>query len=263
MILIHLYIDLFLGVYNYKSDLINYTDHSYLFTYSTSYDGHFETYWNLRGFGENGKFDTYFENGGQTCAAQNPADSELLTCKLNAFHGGSFYGCCCGDGNGVTYKTDSCESYDDKAVLYDFKIIDPAKVFPASTDGYAENWKTETGKSVQEAIETLGANLNTYSPKALSYSFRLTPNDMKQIKQYNASLNGYGGYTDNNLECDCSAGQGDKDNGKSCVQCKSRFLTNLANGKILSGSELSNVWNRKDKTIQQVRDSDVKWAVNK
>ena len=86
---------------------------------------------------------------------------------------------------------------------------------------------------------------------------------MKQIKQYNASLNGYGGYTDNNLECDCSAGQGDKDNGKSCVQCKSRFLTNLANGKILSGSELSNVWNRKDKTIQQVRDSDVKWAVNK
>ena len=250
-------------VYNYKSDLINYTDHSYLFTYSTSYDGHFETYWNLRGFGENGKFDTYFENGGQTCAAQNPADSELLTCKLNAFHGGSFYGCCCGDGNGVTYKTDSCESYDDKAVLYDFKIIDPAKVFPASTDGYAENWKTETGKSVQEAIEALGANLNTYSPKALSYSFRLTPNDMKQIKQYNASLNGYGGYTDNNLECDCSAGQGDKDNGKSCVQCKSRFLTNLANGKILSGSELSNVWNRKDKTIQQVRDSDVKWAVNK
>ncbi len=250
-------------VYNYKSDLINYTDHSYLFTYSTSYDGHFETYWNLRGFGENGEFDTYFENGGQTCAAQNPADSELLTCKLNAFHGGSFYGCCCGDGNGVTYKTDSCESYDDKAVLYDFKIIDPAKVFPASTDGYAENWKTETGKSVQEAIEALGANLNTYSPKALSYSFRLTPNDMKQIKQYNASLNGYGGYTDNNLECDCSAGQGDKDNGKSCVQCKSRFLTNLANGKILSGSELSNVWNRKDKTIQQVRDSDVKWAVNK
>ena len=250
-------------VYNYKSDLINYTDHSYLFTYSTSYDGHFETYWNLRGFGENGKFDTYFENGGQTCAAQNPADSELLTCKLNAFHGGSFYGCCCGDGNGTTYKTDSCESYDDKAVLYDFKIIDPAKVFPASTDGYADNWKTETGKSVQKAIEELGANLNTYSPNALSYAFRLTPNDMKQIKQYNASLNGYGGYTDNNLECDCSAGQGDKDNGKSCVQCKSRFLTNLSSGKIIDSGNLSNVWNRKDKTLQQVRDTDVKWAVNK
>ena len=249
--------------YNYESKLINYTDHSYLFTYSTSYDGKFETYWNLRGMGENGKFDTYFENGGTTCAAQNPGDAELFTCVLKGFHGGSFYGCCCGDGNGVTYKTDSCESYDDKAVLYDFKIIDPAKVFPASTDGYADNWKTETGRAAQKAIEELGANLNTYSPKELSYSFRLTPNDMKQIKQYNAALNGYGGYTDNNLECDCSAGQGDKDNGKSCVQCKSRFLTNLADGKILTGSDLSNVWNRSDKTLQQVRDSNIKWAVNK
>lgn len=249
--------------YNYESKLINYTDHSYLFTYSTSYDGKFETYWNLHGMGENGKFDTYFEKGGTTCAAQNPGDAELFTCVLKGFHGGSFYGCCCGDGNGVTYKTDSCESYDDKAVLYDFKIIDPAKVFPASTDGYADNWKTETGRAAQKAIEELGANLNTYSPKELSYSFRLTPNDMKQIKQYNAALNGYGGYTDNNLECDCSAGQGDKDNGKSCVQCKSRFLTNLADGKILTGSDLSNVWNRSDKTLQQVRDSNIKWAVNK
>lgn len=249
--------------YNYESKLINYTDHSYLFTYSTSYDGRFETYWNLHGMGENGKFDTYFEKGGTTCAAQNPGDAELFTCVLKGFHGGSFYGCCCGDGNGVTYKTDSCESYDDKAVLYDFKIIDPAKVFPASTDGYADNWKTETGRAAQKAIEELGANLNTYSPKELSYSFRLTPNDMKQIKQYNAALNGYGGYTDNNLECDCSAGQGDKDNGKSCVQCKSRFLTNLADGKILTGSDLSNVWNRSDKTLQQVRDSNIKWAVNK
>ena len=249
--------------YNYESKLINYTDHSYLFTYSTSYDGKFETYWNLHGMGENGKFDTYFENGGTTCAAQNPGDAELFTCVLKGFHGGSFYGCCCGDGNGVTYKTDSCEPYDDKAVLYDFKIIDPAKVFPASTDGYADNWKTETGRAAQKAIEELGANLNTYSPKELSYSFRLTPNDMKQIKQYNAALNGYGGYTDNNLECDCSAGQGDKDNGKSCVQCKSRFLTNLADGKILTGSDLSNVWNRSDKTLQQVRDSNIKWAVNK
>ena len=249
--------------YNYESKLINYTDHSYLFTYSTSYDGKFETYWNLHGMGENGKFDTYFEKGGTTCAAQNPGDAELFTCVLKGFHGGSFYGCCCGDGNGVTYKTDSCESYDDKAVLYDFKIIDPAKVFPASTDGYADNWKTETGRAAQKAIEELGANLNTYSPKELSYSFRLTPNDMKQIKQYNAALNGYGGYTDNNLECDCSAGQGDKDNGKSCVQCKCRFLTNLADGKILTGSDLSNVWNRSDKTLQQVRDSNIKWAVNK
>lgn len=253
-------------IYNYKQSIKNFTEHEYVVSFSTSYDGHFETYWNLKGLGENGKFDTYFENAGNTCAAQNPADTELLTCRLHAFHGGSFYGCCCGDGNSTTYSTATCDSYSDKAVLYDFKIIDPSNVFPASTEGYANNWKTATGEAAKNAIEELGKNLNTYSPKTLSYSFRLTPSDMKQIKKYNSLMNGYGGYTDNDLSCSCEEGQGsgNKDNGKSCVKCTSNFLDNIANGKILNDETLQGGWNRTDKTLQQVRSSDnVKWAVNK
>ncbi len=255
-------------IYNYKSSLVNYTEHEYVYSYSTTYDGKFETYWDLKGLGENGKFDKYFEDGGGTgtCAKQNPGDSALLTCTLSSYHGGSFYGCCCGDANDTTYSTATCDPYDDKAVKYEFKIVDPAKMFPADTDGYADNWKTTLGNTAREAIEELGKNLSTYSPKTLSYSFVLTPNDMKQIKKYNSIMNSYGGYTDSDLTCDCSEAKGDgnKDNGKSCTKCTSSFLDNLANGKILKDSTLSGGWNRSDKTITEVRNSgNVIWAVNK
>lgn len=253
-------------VYNYKSSLVNYSEHEFVFSFSTSYDGKFETYWDLKGLGENSKFDKYFEDGAGTCANQNPGDTSLLTCSLSSFHGGSFYGCCCGDSNGTTYSTTTCDPYNDKAVKYEFKIVDPAKVFPADTDGYADNWKTATGQKAREAIEELGKNLSTYSPKTLSYSFVLTPSDMKQIKKYNSILNSYGGYTDSDLTCDCSEAQGDsnKDNGKSCVKCTSSFLDNLSNGKILKDETLTGGWNRSDKSIAEVRKSgNVIWAVNK
>lgn len=253
-------------VYNYKSSLVNYSEHEFVFSYSSSYDGKFETYWDLKGLGENSKFDKYFEDGAGTCANQNPGDTSLLTCSLSSFHGGSFYGCCCGDSNGTTYSTTTCDPYDDKAVKYEFKIVDPAKMFPADTDGYADNWKTALGNTAREAIEELGKNLSTYSPKTLSYSFVLTPSDMKQIKKYNSILNSYGGYTDSDLTCDCSEVQGDgnKDNGKSCTKCTSSFLDNLASGKILKDQTLIGGWNRSDKSIAEVRKSgNVIWAVNK
>lgn len=253
-------------VYNYKSSLVNYSEHEFVFSYSSSYDGKFETYWDLKGLGENSKFDKYFEDGAGTCANQNPGDTSLLTCSLSSFHGGSFYGCCCGDGNDTTYSTVTCNPYDDKAVKYEFKIVDPAKMFPADTDGYADNWKTTLGNTTREAIEELGKNLSTYSPKTLSYSFVLTPSDMKQIKKYNSILNSYGGYTDSDLTCDCSEAQGDgnKDNGKSCTKCTSSFLDNLASGKILKDQTLTGGWNRSDKSIAEVRKSgNVIWAVNK
>ena len=253
-------------IYNYKSSLVNYSEHEFVFSYSSSYDGKFETYWDLKGLGENSKFDKYFEDGAGTCANQNPGDTSLLTCSLSSFHGGSFYGCCCGDGNDTTYSTATCDPYDDKAVKYEFKIVDPAKMFPADTDGYADNWKTTLGNTAREAIEELGKNLSTYSPKTLSYSFVLTPSDMKQIKKYNSILNSYGGYTDSDLTCDCSEVQGDgnKDNGKSCTKCTSSFLDNLASGKILKDQTLTGGWNRSDKSIAEVRKSgNVIWAVNK
>lgn len=253
-------------VYNYKSSLVNYSEHEFVFSYSSSYDGKFETYWDLKGLGENSKFDKHFEDGAGTCANQNPGDTSLLTCSLSSFHGGSFYGCCCGDSNGTTYSTTTCDPYDDKAVKYEFKIVDPAKMFPADTDGYADNWKTTLGNTAREAIEELGKNLSTYSPKTLSYSFVLTPSDMKQIKKYNSILNSYGGYTDSDLTCDCSEVQGDgnKDNGKSCTKCTSSFLDNLASGKILKDQTLIGGWNRSDKSIAEVRKSgNVIWAVNK
>lgn len=253
-------------VYNYKSSLVNYSEHEFVFSYSSSYDGKFETYWDLKGLGENSKFDKYFEDGAGTCANQNPGDTSLLTCSLSSFHGGSFYGCCCGDSNGTTYSTTTCDPYSDKAVKYEFKIVDPAKMFPANTDGYADNWKTTLGNTAREAIEELGKNLSTYSPKTLSYSFVLTPSDMKQIKKYNSILNSYGGYTDSDLTCDCSEVQGDgnKDNGKSCTKCTSSFLDNLASGKILKDQTLIGGWNRSDKSIAEVRKSgNVIWAVNK
>lgn len=253
-------------VYNYKSSLVNYSEHEFVFSYSSSYDGKFETYWDLKGLGENSKFDKYFEDGAGTCANQNPGDTSLLTCSLSSFHGGSFYGCCCGDANDTTYSTVTCDPYDDKAVKYEFKIVDPAKMFPANTDGYADNWKTTLGNTAREAIEELGKNLSTYSPKTLSYSFVLTPSDMKQIKKYNSILNSYGGYTDSDLTCDCSEVQGDgnKDNGKSCTKCTSSFLDNLASGKILKDQTLTGGWNRSDKSIAEVRKSgNVIWAVNK
>ena len=253
-------------IYNYKSSLINYSEHEYVYSYSTSYDGKFETYWDLKGLGEDGKFDKYFADGAGTCANRNPGDTAYLTCSLSSFHGGSFYGCCCGDANDTTYSTATCDPYSDKAVKYEFKIVDPAKVFPADTDGYADNWKTATGQKAREAIEEYGKNLSTYSPKTLSYSYVLTPSDMKQIKKYNSIMNSYGGYTDSDLTCDCSEAQGEsnKDNGKSCVKCTSSFLDNLSNGKILKDETLTGGWNRSDKTLAEVRNSgNVIWAVNK
>ena len=78
---------------------------------------------------------------------------------------------------------------------------------------------------------------------------------MRQIKDYNTQQvdKGRGGYTDFNLTCTCPT---EVNPTTPCTKCKSKFVENLANGKIEfdTGSAEVTGWNNPEETLGSVRD---------
>lgn len=254
--------------------LENYTIHDKEYkVYITTYDGTYQTYWDVSGIGHNGKFDPYFLDGGQTCAAENPADASMFTCKLHIKHSLVLTGKCNGtNGTDTTINKEDCDPHDDGYELFAFKVVDPKEFFPAGTtdengNTYAHNWTSTTeGQAVMTEIETKAANDSIYAPENISYSFNLTPTAMKHIKNYNVERNADGGYTDFNMYCECpddpetDVQTNSMENGIGCTECKSRFLENLAAGivKYDNTEHTVNVWATNNR-IQTIRDNINKW----
>ena len=229
----------------------------------TTLEGTFETFWKVSGLGSNGKFDPYFNNAGKSCAGEDPKKVGMFTCTLKVEHEVVLTGYC----NGVVNENgeENCDPFKEGYELVNFKVVDPADLFPSVSGGgipsyngetYAHNWVIDPeGKQVLGQIEADGAKDKTYAPERLSYSFTLSPSDMQHIKAYNESRIAYGGYTDFELTCDCPSNPLPLNSTDSCKRCKSTFIENLSNGKIKIGTSTSTVtgWSNKKENLGSVR----------
>ncbi len=244
----------------------NYTEHNKEYrVFLSTLEGTYETHWDLMGLGSprndnsgEGRFDQYFRDAGQTCANEDPNDVSMLSCKLHSEHEVVLTGYCNGsNGSDTTVDPDDCDPYSEGYRLFNFKVVDPANLFPSGTntiDGpIAYNWvSTSEGRQAMSEIQAVAERDLTYAPENLTYSFILTPTDMGHIKDYNASRtnNREGGYSDFTLNCSkssCEAG--------ACSQCKSPFLENLANGQVVINNTSYRVsgWANPDRDLAAVR----------
>ncbi len=244
---------------------MNFTEHGREYrVYLTTFDGTYETHWNISGLGSDGKFDDYFLENGTTCAAENPADTSMFTCKLHVEHEVVLTGYCNGTlGTDTTTDPEDCDPLEEGYNLFTFKIVDPVNLFPSGTtvteDGetkeIAYNWtSTAAGQQVMDEIQSTAADDETFSPSNLTYSFTVTPSDMQHIKNYNDQQDEEGGYSDFELNCSCPR-NGDGTYAGPCVQCKSTFLENLANGIVRYDGANHQVtgWSNPSDSIQGIR----------
>ncbi len=244
---------------------MNFTEHGREYrVYLTTFDGTYETHWNISGLGSDGKFDDYFLENGTTCAAENPADTSMFTCKLHVEHEVVLTGYCNGTlGTDTTTDPEDCDPLKEGYNLFTFKIVDPVNLFPSGTtvteDGetkeIAYNWtSTAAGQQVMDEIQNTAADDETFSPSNLTYSFTVTPSDMQHIKNYNDQQDEEGGYSDFELNCSCPR-NGDGTYAGPCVQCKSTFLENLANGIVRYDGANHQVtgWSNPSDSIQGIR----------
>ena len=230
----------------------------------TTLEGSFETFWKVRGLGSKGKFDQFFMSYGNTCAGEKPAQvNSMFTCMLNVEHEVVLTGYC----NGVVNQNGdaNCDPFKEGYELVNFKVVDPADLFPSvsgnqtpSYEGqeYAHNWVEDPeGKQVLGIIESKGAKDTTYAPQNLSYAFTLTPQDMKHIKNYNETRIPHGGYTDFELKCNCPSNPLPLNSTESCSKCKSTFIENLSNGRVMINGRSEDVtgWSNKNENLGSVR----------
>ncbi len=240
------------GEFNYSSHNREYR------VYLTTFDGTYETYFDIQGLGSEGRFDKYFREG-TTCSGQSAdtGGSELLTCTLHIQYEIVLTGYC----NGVATDPEDCDPYKEGYNLFNFKTVDPENLFPSGTvdaetgKSYAYNWvNTPEGQDTMAKIQSAGASDKTYAPENLTYAFKLTSSDMAHIKEYNYERELEGGYSDFELTCSCPSKDAGSFSG-ACTKCKSTFLKNLADGKVRYDDKDHEVsgWTNPQKSIEAVR----------
>lgn len=248
------------GSVSESTDFINFTEHGQEYRiHLSTLDGTYETHWQLIGLGSTnknsgkGKFDDYFASQGTTCANESPSETSMLTCKIHVEYEIILTGYCNGsNGTDTTVNVADCDPYKEGYNLFSFKVVDPANLFPngyttdAGAVGY--NWSsTEKGQETLKEIEERAKETRTYDREYLTYSFGLSPTDMGHVKNYNVQANASGGYSDFNMDCNCS--------GKSCINCKSTFVSELANGNVIYDGQNHSVtgWTNNQNNLDAIR----------
>ena len=219
-----------------------YTEHTGTYQIvKTHASGKFETYFTLKNLAD-GIFDDIIHDGGKTCAElyaeisggkEKPKDDEVnATCYIDIESTGwTLYDCTQRD---VVSKDENlanmcCDNPPcTGSSLLEYKEVDPANIFPNEYgDKYAWNWyKGPNGQQVMKTINDNAESDKTYARDQLTYSFTLTPKDLKAIRAYNKGKIKEGGYTDFNMNCKYV-----EENGRSTYQrCESNFLTAISGG---------------------------------
>ncbi len=232
-----------------------YTDRDiqYYIEYSTLY-ATYETHWEFSGLGSNGVFDEVFTEH-ETCSGNTNTENPRLFCELKVDSELTEISGCNEDSviaflNGFDYnwKEECCDNPDcdnnsTDQLTYSFKIADSANLFPdgGNNNGkvYGYNWLVDSnGSNVKSEIEALASSGNTYNPSSITYEFNLSSQDLALIKKYNADNS----YNDFNMACEKRT-ETDPETHKTKItriyECKSNFITNYYNGKILSDNDVS------------------------
>ena len=250
-----------------ETSVFNHTVHNREYKiYLSTFDGTYETYWDINNVGHKGGFTDFFQRGTDTCAGENPEDiGTTITCKIHVEHELVQTGKCNGsNGTDTTVDEKDCDINKEGYDLFAFKIADPANLFPTGTDTnagkIAYNWtEKERGQEVMREIQEKGATASNYAPENVSYQVTLNRSDMNQIKNYNRSIEEENGYQDFNMHCDCPTDAQTNTlsgGGVGCTQCKSYFMENLEKGIVkYDGVEHKvNVWSS-PKSLQSVRET--------
>ncbi|MCH5166605.1 MAG: hypothetical protein J1F35_01810 [Erysipelotrichales bacterium] len=249
-----------------NSTELNYTSHSREYKiYLSTFDGTYETYWDINNIGHKGGFTEFFKRGSQTCAGEDPTEiGTTITCKIHVQHELVSTGKCNGsNGTDTTIYEKDCEPQKEGYDLFKFKIVDEDDFFPAGTEdegeGFAYNWVVdERGKAVMKEINDRAAIGATYAPENATIIISLNNKDMRTIKNYNASREDENGYSDFNMHCECPTQTQTNSlvEGVGCTQCKSYFIENLEKGIVrYSGTDHKvNVW-ASSKSLQDIRNS--------
>lgn len=219
----------------------NFTAHDReYFVRRTHLEGEFETYFTLSDVGEDSFWDEFLEQG-NTCAGDEPGknatckfiiDDEIIeTAKCNTLQTPASDPCNC------EWPNRKCGQVD---TLYDFKEANPSDLFVNENvfgGNIAHNWFVDDeGKAALARIEADGKADKTYSPERLTYSFILTNEDLKAIRQYNKGRLYKGGYTDFELYCK----DGTYKNGNTYSErCYSRFIDAISGGTSIDGLSLN------------------------
>lgn len=234
----------------------------------STFEGSYETFWQLYGFGHKGRLDKYFaENDRLTCANDVLAANQSgivdhtagghckegkctyyapLTCFLKVKDKIVTIGYCPADGDYEVpvWDVDQCSKPYNDPYNFKFKIVEADNMFPTAESAnemprderygaYGFNWYHGVGDDLRK---TLAADAEqVFAPDNIRFTVVLTGSDIKTIKDYNVTRNLDGGYGDFELRCDCDP-KGKYDD--LCIYCESDFLTHLdqhtVNGVTLS-----------------------------
>lgn len=250
-----------------ETSVFNHTVHNREYKiYLSTFDGTYQTYWDINNIGHKGGFTEFFKRGSDTCSAESPEDlGTTITCKIHVEHELVQTGKCNGsNGTDTTVNEEDCDINKEGYDLFVFKVADPADLFPTGTDAeagkIAHNWtETSRGQEVMKEIQDKGASVSTYAPENVSYQITVNSRDMRQIKNYNRSVEDENGYADFNLHCECPTNPQTNTlngGGVGCTQCKSYFIENIEKGFVkYDGVEHRvNIWSS-PKSLQSVRET--------
>ena len=196
--------------------------------------GKFETYFTLKNVGD-GIIDDVIHEEGKTCSGR----SDIINYNGTPVNATCYYYnwdetqtlLDCNRKEVVSIKDIASAVCDEteKKVYIEYKEVDPTALFPNDVT-YGWNWKSsEEGPAVLAKIQEMAKQDKTYAPENLTYSFTLTPKDLRAIREYNKSRVAYGGYNDFDMDCVIPE-QG------AATQCKSKFLDAISGGKLNYGS---------------------------
>ncbi len=237
----------------------NYTihDRTYFVT-KTHMEGEFQTYFTMSNVGKDYLWDEFLLKT-DTCKGGRE-DGATATCKIIIDNEIPETGKC---NEVVTTATNICNScYGDKpcgsvTIPFEYKEIDNLNPFVYDElykNSVAHNWLIDpVGKAELSKIVETAKKDKTYAPENLTYSFTLTPKDLKAIRSYNKKRLYQGGYTDFTLECH----DGVKTENGVVERCYSKFLTAISGGSGFEGLEI-NTFNG---NINSVRES-LRWNYN-
>ena len=100
-------------------------------------------------------------------------------------------------------------------------FVDPSNLFPSGDPEEGSNWATEEGKKARAQIESTADSLTT-SDQLLEYRITLTPEQIKNIKEYNKEK---GAYEKEGI--DCRKENITKEGVIRYENCSSEFLSTL------------------------------------
>ncbi len=106
-----------------------------------------------------------------------------------------------------------------------YRNVDLSNLFPTeASKNKTTNWSMPYGIQATIDIEESAKSINT--SKYLEYRVELTPETIKQIKDYNKRKESTGGYLDDSIDHDsCEVSD------KKFFNCESKFLQNIRNGR--------------------------------